>query len=61
MSERYQAVLWNPQKKTYDRTIALGVALYVAVFAGLGLGLHPRECWSFLQELTWALRQSMDW
>ena len=41
MSERYQAVLWNPQKKTYDRTIALGVALYLTMFAGLGLGLHP--------------------
>lgn len=41
MSERYQAVLWNPQKKAYDRTLALGVVLYLAVFVGLGLALHP--------------------
>jgi nitrite reductase/ring-hydroxylating ferredoxin subunit/DMSO/TMAO reductase YedYZ heme-binding membrane subunit len=41
MSERYQAVLWNPQKKTYDRTIAFGVVLYLLVFVGLGFGLYP--------------------
>ena len=41
MSERYQAVLWNPQKKAYDLTIALGLVLYLAVFVGLGFALHP--------------------
>ncbi len=41
MSERYSAVLWNPQKKTYDFTIAAGVALYLGVFIGLGSALFP--------------------
>ena len=41
MSERYRAVLWNPQKKAYDLTLAAGVVLYLAVFVGLGFALHP--------------------
>ncbi len=31
----YQMVLWNKHKKTYDRLIALGMVLYLVVFAGL--------------------------
>ena len=41
MGHDYQAVGWNPQKKTYDKLIALGVVLYLLGFVGLGLVLHP--------------------
>jgi len=41
MSHSYRAVGWNRQKKVYDRTLALGVGLYLAVFLGVGFGLHP--------------------
>ncbi|MFT5285460.1 MAG: hypothetical protein ACI8TQ_001625, partial [Planctomycetota bacterium] len=32
MSHGYQAVGWNPQKKTYDKLIALGVVLFLVCF-----------------------------
>ena len=41
MSLNYQAVGWNPQKKTYDLTILAGVVIYVGAFVGLGLSLRP--------------------
>ncbi|MEP7363609.1 MAG: Rieske 2Fe-2S domain-containing protein [Acidobacteriota bacterium] len=41
MSVSYQAIFWNRQKKIYDATIAMGVVLYLAVFAGAGAFLHP--------------------
>ena len=41
MSVSYQAVGWNRQKKIYDRLLAAGVALYLAIFAGLGAVVHP--------------------
>ena len=41
MSVTYRAVQWNPQKKTYDRTMVAGIALYLATFVGLGFALHP--------------------
>ena len=43
MSLNYQAVGWNPQKKTYDKAIALGVVLYLAAFVGVGAALHPES------------------
>ena len=41
MGLNYQAVGWNPQKKTYDRMIALGVVLYLASFVGVGALWFP--------------------
>lgn len=41
MGVRYQAVLWNPQKRRYDATIAGGVALFLAAFVGVGALTHP--------------------
>jgi nitrite reductase/ring-hydroxylating ferredoxin subunit/DMSO/TMAO reductase YedYZ heme-binding membrane subunit len=41
MGHGYQAVGWNPQKKVYDRAIALGVALFLAASVGVGLALNP--------------------
>jgi methionine sulfoxide reductase heme-binding subunit len=42
MSQSYRAVGWNRQKRRYDATIAVGVALYFALFVGAGFGLHPQ-------------------
>ena len=41
MSVSYQAVGWNRQKKIYDGVLAGGVALYLAIFVGLGATVHP--------------------
>jgi len=41
MSHAYQAVGWNRQKKIYDRTLWLGIFLYLAAFIGGMLLLHP--------------------
>jgi nitrite reductase/ring-hydroxylating ferredoxin subunit/DMSO/TMAO reductase YedYZ heme-binding membrane subunit len=41
MSVQYQAVLWNRQKKIYDSTLAGVLALYLALFCGVGALLHP--------------------
>lgn len=41
MSLQYSAVLWNPQKKTYDLAIAVGVLLYMGAFVGIGSAIHP--------------------
>jgi sulfoxide reductase heme-binding subunit YedZ len=41
MTLRYQAVGWNPQKKRYDRALALGVLGYLALFVGVSTVLHP--------------------
>lgn len=41
MSVQYQAVLWNPQKKTYDLALASAVAVYLATFVGGGALVHP--------------------
>ena len=38
----YQAVLWNRQKKIYDRLIVSGVLLYLAVFIGAGSFARPQ-------------------
>jgi sulfoxide reductase heme-binding subunit YedZ len=41
MAHAYQAVLWNPQKRRYDATLAAGIAGYLALFVGLGFALQP--------------------
>ncbi|MFN7936583.1 MAG: ferric reductase-like transmembrane domain-containing protein [Bryobacteraceae bacterium] len=42
MSVTYAAVQWNGQKKLYDWVIAGGVALYLGLFVGLGVVVHPQ-------------------
>ena len=42
MSATYKAVTWTPDKKTYDKVLVLGVALYLGVFLGFGFALHPQ-------------------
>ena len=41
MSASYQTVLWNRQKKIYDRTIGALVLLYLIVFIGLQVVFFP--------------------
>jgi sulfoxide reductase heme-binding subunit YedZ len=41
MSVSYTAVGWNRAKKRYDATIAVGLAVYLALFTGVGLAAHP--------------------
>ena len=41
MSVQYSAVQWNRQKKIYDSVLAAGVVLYLALFVGAGVLIHP--------------------
>jgi len=41
MSLLYRAVNWNRQKKLYDVTLACAVVVYLGVFVGANLSLHP--------------------
>jgi len=41
MSVQYQAIGWNRQKRIYDGTLVGSVALYLALFVGIGSWLHP--------------------
>jgi sulfoxide reductase heme-binding subunit YedZ len=41
VSVGYKAVLWNRQKRVYDAAMLGGVALYLALFAGIGAFVHP--------------------
>lgn len=41
MSVAYQAVGWNRQKKIYDRTLLLGIVLYLGAFIGLTAATQP--------------------
>ncbi len=41
MSVGYQAVGWNRTKKIYDGILATGLAVYLALFVGLGSLVHP--------------------
>jgi len=41
MSVQYQAIGWNRQKRLYDAILAGSVALYLALFAGIGSLVHP--------------------
>ena len=42
MSLSYQAVLWNRQKRIYDRLIVSGVLLYLVIFIGGGSLARPQ-------------------
>ena len=50
MANAYRAVGWNRQKKIYDTVIALGVALFLALFVGgsIVLGLYAMIVWRLL-------------
>lgn len=41
MAEHYVAVGWNRQKKWYDGILLAGVALYLALFIGVGAVVQP--------------------
>jgi sulfoxide reductase heme-binding subunit YedZ len=41
MSNFYQAVNWNRQKRIYDTTVATGVVLYLALFTATTFALDP--------------------
>jgi nitrite reductase/ring-hydroxylating ferredoxin subunit/DMSO/TMAO reductase YedYZ heme-binding membrane subunit len=41
MSHTYVAVGWNRQKRIYDLVMVAGIAVYLALFAGLGALVHP--------------------
>jgi sulfoxide reductase heme-binding subunit YedZ len=41
MSASYTSIGWNRAKKAYDTTIAAALFLYLALFTGIGLALHP--------------------
>lgn len=41
MSLGYQAVSWNRHKRLYDFLIVSGVAIYLALFIGLGIIVNP--------------------
>jgi sulfoxide reductase heme-binding subunit YedZ len=41
VSVRHIAVGWNRQKRIYDYALAGGIVLYLAVFIGLGVWIHP--------------------
>lgn len=41
MSQGYTSVGWNRQKKIYDGLMAGGIAVYLALFVGVGAVVHP--------------------
>jgi DMSO/TMAO reductase YedYZ heme-binding membrane subunit len=41
VSEAYRAVSWNRQKRIYDTVTLTGIAVYLALFVGLGAVIHP--------------------
>jgi len=41
MSVQYGAISWNRQKKVYDLTLVSLLALYLALFVGVGAWRHP--------------------
>ena len=41
MSHGYVPVQWNRNKLWYDAVLWLGIALFVGLFVGLGIALHP--------------------
>jgi nitrite reductase/ring-hydroxylating ferredoxin subunit/DMSO/TMAO reductase YedYZ heme-binding membrane subunit len=48
MGVKYQAVIWNRQKKVYDRTLLAGVVLYLGAFVALGFVVHPNATFETL-------------
>lgn len=48
MSVGYTSILWNAEKKRYDRGIVLFVLIYLVVFYGLHVILHPQATFETL-------------
>ncbi|MEO0575607.1 MAG: (2Fe-2S)-binding protein, partial [Pseudomonadota bacterium] len=42
MSNQYQTVLWNRQKRRYDLAIVAGIAVSIAAFAMVSLWQYPQ-------------------
>src|SRR6266536_1100018 len=42
MSASYQSILWNRQKKIYDRVIVAFVILYLVTFISLNVVFYPQ-------------------
>ena len=42
MGLNYQTVLWNKNKKVYDRWIGIGMLVYLLVFIGLTFAVNPQ-------------------
>jgi len=42
VSAKYQAVLWNRNKKLYDLTIAVGVVAFLGFFVGIGIATRQQ-------------------
>jgi len=42
MGHAYRAVGWNSQKRRYDKALALGIVIYLALFVGVGFAIHPQ-------------------
>jgi len=41
MSHTYTSIGWNRQKRVYDLVMVAGIVVYLALFAGLGVLIHP--------------------
>jgi nitrite reductase/ring-hydroxylating ferredoxin subunit/DMSO/TMAO reductase YedYZ heme-binding membrane subunit len=41
MGVEYRAISWSPEKKRYDKTLAVSVGAYLALFVGLGVAVNP--------------------
>lgn len=41
MSVRYQAIIWNRQKRIYDATFVGGILLFLALFLGVSMVVNP--------------------
>ncbi len=41
MSHGYTSIGWNRQKKIYDCVILAGIVVYLSLFVGLGIVVHP--------------------
>ncbi|MCB0704096.1 MAG: ferric reductase-like transmembrane domain-containing protein [Saprospiraceae bacterium] len=42
MSADYKPILWNPEKRKYDRAFLLGLGLFFIAFAAISLFVHPQ-------------------
>lgn len=42
MANQYKAVLWNKQKKRYDRIMAIWIIAFLILYAGMSILLHPQ-------------------
>lgn len=40
MSVKYRLISWNPAKRAYDTALAVGLAVYLGLFVGIGFAMH---------------------